>query len=83
MPTGMICVPGLIVKSLGMKKSDSFSSQTYLNRQLIILNLRKQSAAKLNLEEPEVPFPCAFGHPVEDILKKLQKALDKTPRKKL
>ena len=62
---------------------DSFSSQTYLNRQLIILNLRKQSAAKLNLEEPEVPFPCAFGHPVEDILKKLQKALDKTPRKKL
>lgn len=62
---------------------DSFSSQTYLNRQLIILNLRKQSVAKLNLEEPEVPFPCAFGHPVEDILKKLQKALDKTPRKKL
>ncbi|MEC7800549.1 MAG: hypothetical protein VX609_04605 [Verrucomicrobiota bacterium] len=62
---------------------DSFSSQTYLNRQLIILNLRKQSAAKLNLEESEVPFPCAFGHPVEDILKKLQKALDKTPRKKL
>ena len=62
---------------------DSFSSQTYLNRQLIILNLRKQSAAKLNLEEPEVPFPCAFGHPVEDILKKLHKALDKTPRKKL
>ena len=61
---------------------DFFSSQTYLNRQLIILNLRKQSAAKLNLEEPEVPFPCAFGHPVEDILKKLQKALDKTPRKK-
>ena len=62
---------------------DSFSSQTYLNRQLIILNLRKQSVAKLNLEEPEVPFPCAFGHPVEDILNKLQKALDKTPRKKL
>ena len=60
---------------------DSFSSQTYLNRQLIILNLRKQSVAKLNLEEPELPFPCAFGQPVEDVLKILQASLSKTPRK--
>ena len=62
---------------------DSFSSQTYLNRQLIVLKLREQALEKFELEDPEIPFPCAFGHPVEDILKKLQKALDKTPRKKL
>ena len=60
---------------------DSFSSQTYLNRQLIILNLRKQALEKFNLKDPELPFPCAFGRPVEEILKTLQESLDKTPRK--
>ena len=60
---------------------DSFSSQTYLNRQLIVLKLRKQALEKFKLEDPEVPFPCAFGRPVEDVLKQLQDSLNKTPRK--
>ena len=60
---------------------DSFSSQTYLNRQLIVLKLRKQALEKFKLEDPEVPFPCAFGRPVEDVLKQLQDSLDKTPRR--
>ena len=60
---------------------DFFSSQTYLNRQLIILNLRKQALEKLELKNPELPFPCAFGQPVEDVLKILQSSLSKTPRK--
>jgi hypothetical protein len=60
---------------------DSFSSQTYLNRQLIVLKLRKQALEKFELEDPEIPFPCAFGRPVEDVLKQLQDSLDKTPRK--
>ena len=60
---------------------DFFSSQTYLNRQLIILNLRKQALEKLELKNPELPFPCAFGQPVEDVLKILQASLSKTPRK--
>ena len=60
---------------------DSFSSQTYLNRQLIILNLRKQALEKHKVKNPEYPFPCTFGQPVEDVLKRLQESLDKTPRK--
>ena len=60
---------------------DSFSSQTYLNRQLIVLKLSKQALKKFKLEDPEVPFPCAFGRPVEDVLKQLKDSLDKTPRK--
>ena len=60
---------------------DSFSSQTYLNRQLIILKLRKQALEKFNLKDPDIPFPCAFGRPVEDVLKQLQDSIDKTPRK--
>ena len=60
---------------------DFFSSQTYLNRQLIILNLKKQALSKFKLENSEYPFPCAFGQPVEDVLKKLQMTLNRTPRK--
>ena len=60
---------------------DFFSSQTYLNRQLIILNLRKQALEKYNMINPAYPFPCTFGQPVEDVLKRLQESLDKTPRK--
>jgi len=60
---------------------DSFSSQTYLNRQLIILKLRKQALEKFSYEDPDIPFPCAFGRPVEDVLKQLQDSIDKTPRK--
>ena len=60
---------------------DSFSSQTYLNRQLIVLKLRTQALEKFELEDPEVPFPCTFGRPVVDVLKQLHNSLDKTPRK--
>ena len=68
-------------QSFRHEEIDSFSSQTYLNRQLIVLKLRKQALEKFKLEDPEVPFPCAFGRPVEDVLKQLQDSLDKTPRK--
>ena len=60
---------------------ESFTSQTYLNRELIILKLRQQALEKYNLDEPEIPLPCAFGRPVEDVLTQLRKSLDKTPRK--
>ena len=60
---------------------DSFTSQTYLNRELIILKLRQQALEKYNLDNLEIPFPCAFGRPVEDVLKQLRITLDKTPRK--
>ena len=60
---------------------DSFTSQTYLNRELIILKLRQQALERYKLVNPEIPFPCAFGRPVEDVLAQLQKSLDKTPRK--
>jgi hypothetical protein len=60
---------------------ESFSSQIYLNRQLIILKIREQALEKYKNHEPEIPFPCSFGRSVEDVLAQLQKSLDKTPRK--
>ena len=60
---------------------DSFTSQIYLNRELIILKLKKQAVEKYQLSQDEIPFPCSFGRIVEDIMKQLNKSLDKTPRK--
>ena len=60
---------------------DSFTSQIYLNRELIILKLKKQAVEKYQLSQNEIPFPCSFGRIVEDIIKQLNKSLDKTPRK--
>ncbi|MDA8991373.1 hypothetical protein N9H45_07595 [Opitutales bacterium] len=60
---------------------DSFTSQIYLNRELIILKLKKQAVEKYQLSQDEIPFPCSFGRIVEDIIKQLNKSLDKTPRK--
>lgn len=60
---------------------DSFTSQIYLNRELIILKLKKQAVEKYQLSQNEIPFPCSFGRIVEDIMKQLNKSLDKTPRK--
>ena len=60
---------------------DRFTSQIYLNRELIILKLKKEAVEKYQLPQDEIPFPCSFGRIVEDIMKQLNESLDKTPRK--
>ncbi|MDC3335593.1 hypothetical protein OAV71_03715 [Opitutales bacterium] len=59
---------------------ESFSSEIYAGRPLIMINLRKKAFKKRGLEEKPIAFPCSFGRPVEDTLKTLRKNLDKTPR---
>ena len=60
---------------------EEITSKTYLNRELIIYKKKKNLVKKDNLPQNEIPFPCSFGRPVEDILAQLRKSLDKTPRK--
>ena len=59
---------------------ESFSSEIYAGRPLIMIKLRKKALKKRGLDEKPIAFPCSFGRPVEDTLKILQKHLDKTPR---
>ena len=42
---------------------DSFSSQAYLNRQLIILKLRKQALEKFSCEDPDIAFSMCIRKP--------------------
>ena len=59
---------------------ESFSTEIYAGRPLIMINLRKKALKKRGLEEKPIAFPCSFGRPVEDVLKKLKQNQDKTPR---
>ena len=59
---------------------ESFSSEMYAGRSLIMINLRKKSLKNRGLEEKSIAFPCTFGRPVEDVLKTLKQNHVKTPK---
>lgn len=56
----------------------SFELDKYMHRQLIVINFKNPKGT--NSDRLSLPFPCAFGRSVEDVLKVLRKSLDKTPR---
>ena len=59
---------------------ESFSTEAYAGRLLIMVNLKKRAFSLRGLEEKPIAFPCSFGRPVEEVLKVLRENLDKTPR---
>ena len=59
---------------------ESFSSEIYAGRPLIMINLRKKALKIRGFEEKPIAFPCSFGRPVEDVLETLKQNHDKTPR---
>ena len=60
---------------------ESFEWEEYMNRKLIILRLRSPAGEEEACKE--IPFPCAFGRPVDEVIKVLRDGLDKTPRRSL
>lgn len=60
---------------------ESFASENYGGRLLLIVNLKKKALQNRGLNEGPIPFPCSFGRPVEEVLEVLKKHLDKTARK--
>ena len=59
---------------------ESFSTEAYAGRLLIMVNLKKRALSLRGLEDKPIAFPCSFGRPVEEVLKVLRENLDKTPR---
>ena len=56
---------------------EEFVLRQYLNRQLILVLLTEQAARERSLEDRLLPFPCAFGRPVEEIFETLKKSLER------
>lgn len=65
-------------KKYAHQEIKSFELDHYMHRQLIFINFKKSKDS--TSEKLSLPFPCAFGRPVEDIFEILKKSLDKTPR---
>lgn len=59
---------------------ESFSTEAYAGRLLIMVNLKKRALSLRDLEEKPIAFPCSFGRPADEVLKVLRENLDKTPR---
>lgn len=68
-------------KKVPHQNIESFEWEEYMNRKLIMVRLKspvgEEEASK------EIPFPCAFGRPVDEVIKVLRDGLDKTPRRSL
>ena len=68
-------------KKVPHQNIESFELKEYLNRKLITVRL---SGPIVDSEaRTEIPFHCAFGRPVEEVIQVLRDGLDKTPRRSL
>ncbi len=56
---------------------DEFVRKDYMNRDLILLRLTEQAALERSLENREIPFPCTFGRPVDEVFESLRNSLPK------
>lgn len=65
-------------KKIAHKDIQSFELDEYMHRKLIFVKFR--TSKKSSGKKENVPFPCAFGRPVEDVYKVLEENLDKTPK---
>ena len=56
---------------------DEFVRKDYMNRDLILVRLTDQAALDRSLENCEIPFPCTFGRPANDVFETLKDSLKK------
>ena len=54
---------------------EDFELVEYAGKKLLAVILKKSTNT-----EQSLPFPCCFGHPVEEVLKMVRSQIDRTPR---
>jgi hypothetical protein len=64
-------------QSFEHREIESFETEDYAKRKLIVLVLKPKAQAERGLEDPLVAFPCAFGRPVEEVIETLKDSLKK------
>jgi hypothetical protein len=64
-------------QSFEHREIDRFELTKFANRFLIALVLKSKAQTERGLDDPHVPFPCAFGRPVEQVIETLQGSLKK------
>jgi hypothetical protein len=64
-------------QSFEHREIESFETEDYAKRKLIVLVLKPKAQAERGLEDPLVAFPCTFGRPVEEVIETLKGSLKK------
>ena len=62
---------------LGRDEVEDFLHSEYMRRMLIVVKLTEDASRKRGLSMPEMPFPCTFGRPAEEVFETLRKTLRK------
>ena len=68
-------------KKVPHQNIETFELKEYLIRKLISIKLSGPNGD--SEERTEIPFHCAFGRPVDEVIQVLRDGLDKTPRRSL
>lgn len=56
---------------------EEFVRKNYMNRDLILVRLTPKAVIERSLADHEIPFPCTFGRPVDDVFETLKRSLRK------
>ena len=56
---------------------EDFLRSEYMRRTLILVKLTKSATEERGLPKPEMPFPCAFGRPADEVFEILLETLPK------
>jgi hypothetical protein len=56
---------------------EDFLFTEYMARRLILVKLTESAALERGWPKPEIPFPCAFGRPADEVLETLRGTLPK------
>jgi len=54
---------------------EDFLFTEYMARRLILAKLTESAATERGLSKPEMPFPCTFGRPADEVLETLRATL--------
>ena len=67
------------VRRLELRKDEveEFVRKNYMNRDLILVRLTETAVIERALVDHEIPFPCTFGRPVDDVFEALKSSLRK------
>ena len=62
---------------------EDFEILEFAGKKLLTVQLNGHSRASRNLPDQPIPFPCCFGHPIDDVLQIVRSRIDRTPRPRL
>lgn len=56
---------------------EDFLQQEFLRRPLVMIKLTESAVKERRMSNAEIPFPCTFGRPAEEVLETLRNTLPK------